>query len=405
MDSKHNFDCLIIETSGLARPDKFVAELEEVGIHLDMTVAVVDAELLDKISQVDIVKKQLQQVDIVLLNKCDLANLGQVSDAEDILEGLTGGAKVVRSQFCKVPLDLVIDCSKIEALNTMKEEYSVPGILSHEALPKMTFRRNMFGKTSLSVSSIDHKSDQPVAGDGRMPESLQSGISHGSSFSSVTFESEYPLSLSMFQSRVLPQIRRSKGLLRAKGIIWFAEDRESRFVFQWSGVKRVEAISGDPWQSAPKSRIVFIGTDKSELEAIIKQLSESVGRNMNISTANNICKEHARSFSMMVARDGRFKEPALVKESLVIFGLKGSPLRGIKESDLSGPLMRLINGRGNMFISATTFGEDYNLQLLLDERSDPDNAWNEIRMAASAVISKLCKNFCPCRSDLSAHAH
>ena len=53
----------------MARPDKFVRELEEVGIHLDITVAVVDAESLDKILHIDIVKKQLQQVDLVLLNK------------------------------------------------------------------------------------------------------------------------------------------------------------------------------------------------------------------------------------------------------------------------------------------------------------------------------------------------
>lgn len=95
--------------------------------------------------------------------RCDLATLGQVSDAEDILEKLTGGAKVVRSQFCKVPVDLVIDCSKIEALNAVNEEYSAPGVLSHEALPRMTFRRNMFGKTSVAVASIEHNSDQTVA--------------------------------------------------------------------------------------------------------------------------------------------------------------------------------------------------------------------------------------------------
>lgn len=58
----------------MARPDKFVAELKEVGIHLDITVAVVDAESLDQILHMDIVKKQLQQVDLVLLNKYAFLN-------------------------------------------------------------------------------------------------------------------------------------------------------------------------------------------------------------------------------------------------------------------------------------------------------------------------------------------
>lgn len=158
-----------------------------------MTVAVVDAESLDKILSIDVVKQQLQHVDLVLLNKCDLATLGQVSDADDILERLTGGAKVVRSQFCKVPLDLVIDCSRMEATNMINEEYTAPGVLSHESLPKMTFNRNKFGKTSTAVSSI--------SSDRSAPDSLQSGLSHGDSFSSVTFESEHPISLSLFQKK------------------------------------------------------------------------------------------------------------------------------------------------------------------------------------------------------------
>ena len=115
-----------------------------------------------------------------------MATLGQVSDAEDMLEGLTGGAKVVRSQFSKVPLDLVIDCSKIEASDVVKEEYRAPGVLSHESLPKMTFRRNMFGKTSVAVSSIDHNSDQPDARDRWMSDSLQSGRERTLVFSSET---------------------------------------------------------------------------------------------------------------------------------------------------------------------------------------------------------------------------
>ncbi|KAL0910223.1 hypothetical protein M5K25_021180 [Dendrobium thyrsiflorum] len=47
-------------------------------------------------------------------------------------------------------------------------------------------------------------------------------------------------------------------------------------------------------------------------------------------------------------------------------------------------------------LDGTSEAEKY---LLLDEGSDPDEAWNEIRLVASAVISKICKNFCPCSSQ------
>ncbi|XP_068669095.1 uncharacterized protein [Aristolochia californica] len=405
VNSKHNFDCLLVETSGLAKPDKFVAELEEVGIHLDITIAVVDAESLHKILSMDIVKQQLQHVDLVLLNKCDLATLGQISDAEDTLEALTGGAKVVRSQFCKVPLDLVIDLSTADPQPMVKEDASAPPFLSHETLPQMTFRGNILGNTSMSISASAVASEElTLKTNGKLNDS-ENVSSHAGNFSSFTFESEDPLSMSLFQSRVLTKLRNTNNLLRAKGILWFEEDRESRFVFQWSGVKRVEAICGELWENAPKSCLVLIGTDKSELENIVMQLSQSTISKIRIASYIAGSREFATSFSARVHLDGRFKEPVLDKEPLVIFGLKGSPLHGIKESQLNGPLMHLVNGKGRIFLSAMVSGQEYNLQLLLDESCSPDEAWNEIRMAASAIISKVCKNFCPCRSDLSAHVH
>lgn len=108
-----------------------------------------------------------------------MASLGQISDAEDLLEGLTGGAKVVRTQFCRVPLDLVIDCSKIEALNAVEEVSSVPAVLSHESLPKMAFRGDMYANTSVTISSISHSGDQPEAvGDRLKSDNMQAGRAH-----------------------------------------------------------------------------------------------------------------------------------------------------------------------------------------------------------------------------------
>lgn len=52
-----------------------------------------------------------------------------------------------------------------------------------------------------------------------------SGFPHGESFSSATFEAEVPLSLVVFQSKVLKSMRCASSLIRAKGIIWFAENR------------------------------------------------------------------------------------------------------------------------------------------------------------------------------------
>lgn len=112
----------------------------------------------------------------VISCRCDLATLSQISNAEDILEELTAGAKVVRSQFCKVPVDLIIDCSKLQALNIEKNDESMPGVLSHESLPKMAFQRYIYDNSPLQFSSSGHTSNQPsVGGDRSSTDDLHPG--------------------------------------------------------------------------------------------------------------------------------------------------------------------------------------------------------------------------------------
>ncbi|XP_078428472.1 uncharacterized protein LOC144700802 isoform X2 [Wolffia australiana] len=376
IDSKQNFDCLIVETSGLARPDHFVATLEEFGVHLDMTVAVVDAESLDKVIKLDIAQKQLQHVDLILLNKCDLASLGQISDAEDALESLSGGARVVRCQFCRVPLEIIIDCSKTESLTITKKETANISFLSHESFSKPTFQDVVIDYVCNGVSSPASVNNLP-----KLKEEASEEL-----------------------KTVLSMMKYSVGLIRAKGVLWFADDRDRRYIFQWSGVKRVEAVSSGRWEVAPGSRLVMIGVDQSELVAILEMLQTLPDHPKSIPFEIS-CKRYSEILASRISNDGRFKEPCLEKMPLIVFGLKGSPLRGVQESQLNGALMQAINGRWVIFLTADSTHQDYQLQYLPSLALDPDDVWNEIRMVASQVIAKLCKNFCICRCELAAHVH
>lgn len=97
--------------------------------------------------------------------------------------------------------------------------------------------------------------------------------------------------------------------------------RKSRFVFQWSGQKRVEAVSGRPWDGAPKSCLVFIGYDKSELDDLIAQILQIECPIPKSSTENYISKQYARCFSKKVAADGRFKVPSVASLMTVLLCL------------------------------------------------------------------------------------
>lgn len=63
--------CGILQTSGVADPQKIAEDLEVAGVHLDMIVTVVDAEALDAILDLHVARKQLVIADLVLINKCE----------------------------------------------------------------------------------------------------------------------------------------------------------------------------------------------------------------------------------------------------------------------------------------------------------------------------------------------
>ena len=48
---------------------------------------------------------------------------------------------------------------------------------------------------------------------------------------------------------------------RAKGVVWFAQDRRSRYIFQMSGRQRVQLAYDGEWQSRPCVELVLIGRD------------------------------------------------------------------------------------------------------------------------------------------------
>lgn len=86
----------------------------------------------------------------------------------------------------------------------------------------------------------------------------------------------------------------------------FPTYRERRYIFQWSGVKRVEAISSGQWEAEPKSCLVMIGVDKSELDAILETLAKSVDPPKDVSM-NMSCEEYVEILATKISADGRFK--------------------------------------------------------------------------------------------------
>jgi G3E family GTPase len=215
LDRKDCIDYLIVETTGVADPLPIAltflgTELRDL-TQLDAIVTIVDAETFTPSEhyQSGAAMNQILYGDIILLNKTDLIPEQKVNELENCLRSAKEGARILRSEYGKVPLSLILDVN-------LSETGSSPETL-----------------TAPTPSS------QHLSNDG---------------FMSVSFQSDRPLALKKFQQFLDYQLPDT--VFRAKGVLYFAESPK-RHLFQLSG-KRF-TIDDSEWTAAPKNQMVLIG--------------------------------------------------------------------------------------------------------------------------------------------------
>ncbi len=215
-------DYLIIETTGVADPLPIIltfvgTELREL-TRLDSIITLVDSETFTpEHFDSDAARKQIIYGDIVLVNKTDLINPDKIKDIEAQIYKMKGNARILRSQYGKVPLEL---------------------ILGVNLTPTNTYQELKPGAKNDHGHHHEHQSDH-LDNDG---------------FVSVSFQSDRPFIIEKFQ--VFLTDKMSKDVLRAKGVLWFVES-QLRHIFQLSGPRY--DLSADHWSTPPNNQIVFIG--------------------------------------------------------------------------------------------------------------------------------------------------
>lgn len=223
LERNDRIDYLIVETTGIADPLPIAltflgTDLRDL-TRLDAILTLVDVETFTEDHfESDAALNQISYGDIILLNKTDLVPEKKVNELEDLIRDVKAGARILRSQYGKVPLPLILDVgfSQPELFASAKE-------LSHH--PQHDKHHH-------------HHSDH-LANDG---------------FMSVSFQSDRPFSLVKFQEFL--ELDLDENIFRAKGILWFKES-SLRHIFQLSG-KRIE-LQTDQWQQQRSNQLVFIG--------------------------------------------------------------------------------------------------------------------------------------------------
>ncbi|WP_236147052.1 CobW family GTP-binding protein [Scytonema millei] len=152
---------------------------------------------------------QIAYGDIILLNKTDLVSQTTVDAIENQIRDIKEGTRILRSEYGKVPLPLILDVNLAEA-----------------------------GFSSQALAASD----------------LPASRLNGDGFMSTSFQSDRPFTLKKFQQFL--DVHLPENVFRAKGILWFVESPK-RHLFQLSG-KRF-TINDSEWETSPKNQIVFIG--------------------------------------------------------------------------------------------------------------------------------------------------
>lgn len=211
-------DAIVIEASGLADPRGIVqVALANPALRLDGIVALADAETLlgqaDDAACAKTLLAQIDAADVVVLSKRDLVGDAAAAAARAWLEARAPGRPVVDAAHGDVPVDVV-----------------------------------------LGIESVNEHSAPIAAG-------------HANAFESVSVACDRPLD----RGRVRDWLRRTPGgVVRAKGILWIADDGARRTVYQRVGSRWSLSPMGE-WNGAPRlSRLVLIARpgllDRGEVE-------------------------------------------------------------------------------------------------------------------------------------------
>ena len=110
-------DRIVVETTGLAEPEALVFNIQEAlsQCRLDGVVSVTDADMLIRFPELGhTTRLQIEGADILLLNKIDLIEPGQIEPLETKLREINPTAVIVRTERCRINPELLfgIECER-----------------------------------------------------------------------------------------------------------------------------------------------------------------------------------------------------------------------------------------------------------------------------------------------------
>lgn len=264
LEREEKVDYLVVETTGLADPLPVAltflgTELRDM-TRLDSIVTVVDcANFSLDLFNSEAAYSQIAYGDVILLNKVDLVDEGDVDTLEVRIRDIKRDARILRTTNSQVPLPLVLSVGLFESdkyFDQAEEKHDHDHHHHHD-----------HDHDHECTPECDHDHDH----DHHHHDHHHSHHLENDGFTSVSFKTDKPLAIRKFQSFLDNEL--PPNVFRAKGIMWFQES-PARHIFHLSG-KRF-SIEDDEWNGRPQqNQLVLIGQDLDH-DKLLQQLQACV---------------------------------------------------------------------------------------------------------------------------------
>ena len=259
-------DYLVVETTGLADPLPVAltflgTELRDL-TRLDSIITVVDAAnySLDLFNS-QAAYSQIAYGDVIVLNKTDLVEEADLDALEVRIRDIKDGARILRTTRSQVPLPLILSVGLFETdkyFDTHSDgehEHHDHHDHDHDHAHDHSNCDHEHGNCTHDHDHDHHHHSNHLENDG---------------FTSLSFQSDQPLSIKKFQYFLDNQLPST--IFRAKGILWFDESPK-RHIFHLCG-KRF-SIDDDEWKGQPKTQLVLI-RQNLDRDTLLSQLQKCV---------------------------------------------------------------------------------------------------------------------------------
>lgn len=263
LERQDQIDYLVVETTGLADPLPVAltflgTELRDL-TRLDSIITVVDAEnySLDLFNS-QAAHSQIAYGDIILLNKADLVDEGDLDRLEIRIRDIKQGARILRTTRSQVPLPLILSVGLFES-----DQYFQAEEHDHEHHEHHDHHDHSDCDHDHGHCTHDHDHDHHH-------HHHHSDHLENDGFTSISFQSDKPLAIKKFQYFLDNQL--PENVFRAKGILWFDESPR-RHVFHLCG-KRF-SLEDEDWKGEPKNQLVLIGQNLDH-ETLQNQLEKCI---------------------------------------------------------------------------------------------------------------------------------